>query len=62
MDLMGFLAEKDMDAILAMSVGELVTHISLITHASLARTAPGAKAAPAAAAAPAATASAPTAG
>ncbi|MFE2479421.1 acyl carrier protein [Streptomyces sp. NPDC001194] len=61
-DLMGFLAEKDMDAILAMSVGELVTHISLITHASLARTAPGAKAAPAAAAAPAATASAPTAG
>ncbi|MFJ4780067.1 acyl carrier protein [Streptomyces sp. NPDC088762] len=39
-DLMGFLAEKDMDAILAMSVGELVTHIGRITHASLARTAP----------------------
>ncbi|MFE1409658.1 acyl carrier protein [Streptomyces sp. NPDC058746] len=38
-DLMGFLAEKDMDAILAMSVGELVTHIGRITHASLARTA-----------------------
>ncbi|MFD3680293.1 acyl carrier protein, partial [Streptomyces sp. NPDC058613] len=36
-DLMGFLAEKDMDAILAMSVGELVTHIGRITHASLAR-------------------------
>ncbi|MFI5828972.1 hypothetical protein ACIA6C_17275 [Streptomyces sp. NPDC051578] len=34
-DLMGFLAEKDMDAILAMSVGELVTHIGRITHASL---------------------------
>ncbi|MFI5669469.1 acyl carrier protein [Streptomyces sp. NPDC051704] len=62
-DLMGFLAEKDMDAILAMSVGELVTHISLVTHASLARTSPGAsKAAPAAATAPASTASAPTAG
>ncbi|UQX04466.1 acyl carrier protein [Streptomyces sp. RerS4] len=37
-DLMGFLAEKDMDAILAMSVGELVTHISRVTHDSLART------------------------
>ncbi|MBT2481035.1 acyl carrier protein [Streptomyces sp. ISL-94] len=40
-DLMGFLAEKDMDAILAMSVGELVTHIGRITHASLARAAAG---------------------
>ncbi|MFF4102061.1 acyl carrier protein [Streptomyces sp. NPDC001903] len=68
-DLMGFLAEKDMDAILAMSVGELVTHISLVTHASLARTS-SAKAATAATAtartaaakAPAATASAPKAG
>ncbi|MEU7062367.1 acyl carrier protein [Streptomyces sp. NPDC046161] len=44
-DLMGFLAEKDMDAILAMSVGELVTHIGRITHACLpqpsARTTPG---------------------
>ncbi|MCX5193056.1 acyl carrier protein [Streptomyces sp. NBC_00249] len=38
-DLMGFLAEKDMDAILAMSVGELVTHIGRVTHASLAATA-----------------------
>ncbi|RPF29847.1 acyl carrier protein [Streptomyces sp. Ag109_G2-6] len=37
-DLMGFLAEKDMEAILAMSVGELVTHIGRITHHSLART------------------------
>ncbi|WP_405758639.1 MULTISPECIES: acyl carrier protein [unclassified Streptomyces] len=37
-DLMGFLAEKDMDSILAMSVGDLVTHITRITHASLART------------------------
>ncbi|THA82203.1 acyl carrier protein [Streptomyces sp. A0592] len=36
-DLMGFLAEKDMDAILAMSVGELVTHIGRITRSSLAR-------------------------
>ncbi|CAM5651380.1 hypothetical protein SAVIM338S_06531 [Streptomyces avidinii] len=36
-DLMGFIAEKDMDAILAMSVGELVTHIGRVTHASLAR-------------------------
>ncbi|MFD0356472.1 acyl carrier protein [Streptomyces sp. NPDC127110] len=36
-DLMGFLAEKDMDAILAMSVGDLVTHIGRITHASLTR-------------------------
>ncbi|MFD4133234.1 acyl carrier protein [Streptomyces goshikiensis] len=53
-DLMGFLAEKDMDAILAMSVGELVTHIGRVTHASLARAAsPGAGAAPAAPAAPA---------
>lgn len=34
-DLMGFLSDKDMDGILAMSVGELVTHIGLITHASL---------------------------
>ncbi|MFD8794748.1 acyl carrier protein [Streptomyces vinaceus] len=46
-DLMGFLAEKDMEAILAMSVGDLVTHIGLVTHTSLARTsstAAGAKA------------------
>ncbi|MFE2144920.1 acyl carrier protein [Streptomyces sp. NPDC059456] len=43
-DLMGFLAEKDMDAILAMSVGDLVTHIGRITHASLARTSPPAPA------------------
>ncbi|MEU9301984.1 acyl carrier protein [Streptomyces sp. NPDC048269] len=48
-DLMGFLAEKDMDAILAMSVGELVTHIGRITHASLARSA-ATQAAPAASA------------
>ncbi|MGG8408789.1 acyl carrier protein [Streptomyces sp. 12297] len=34
-DLMGFLAEKDMEAILAMSVGELVDHIARITRASL---------------------------
>ncbi|MEV0992550.1 acyl carrier protein [Streptomyces sp. NPDC049949] len=61
-DLMGFLAEKDMDAILAMSVGELVAHISLITHASLARTSPTAKATPTAETTAAATASAPTAG
>ncbi|MFD3807036.1 acyl carrier protein [Streptomyces sp. NPDC058611] len=40
-DLMGFLAEKDMDDILAMSVGELVTHIGRITHASLTRTPAG---------------------
>ncbi|MFJ8015644.1 acyl carrier protein [Streptomyces sp. NPDC096339] len=52
-DLMGFLAEKDMDAILAMSVGELVTHIGRITHASLARTAAASAASPASAAAPA---------
>lgn len=39
-DLMGFLAEKDMDAVLAMSVGELVLHIGRITHASPALTAP----------------------
>lgn len=38
-DLMGFLSEKDMDGILAMSVGELVTHIGRVTHASLARSA-----------------------
>ncbi|MFD7256105.1 acyl carrier protein [Streptomyces sp. NPDC059874] len=49
-DLMGFLAEKDMDAILAMSVGELVTHIGRITHASLARTSTAASAASAASA------------
>ncbi|MFI5640623.1 acyl carrier protein [Streptomyces goshikiensis] len=51
-DLMGFLAEKDMDAILAMSVGELVTHIGRVTHASLAgaasASAPAAPAMPAA--------------
>ncbi|MFJ3925959.1 acyl carrier protein [Streptomyces sp. NPDC090022] len=35
-DLMGFLAEKDMEEILAMSVGDLVEHISRLTHASLA--------------------------
>ncbi|MFE9794070.1 acyl carrier protein [Streptomyces goshikiensis] len=52
-DLMGFLAEKDMDAILAMSVGELVTHIGRVTHASLARAASAsAPAAPAFPAAP----------
>ncbi|MFI6144810.1 acyl carrier protein [Streptomyces sp. NPDC051109] len=70
-DLMGFLAEKDMDAILAMSVGELVTHIGRVTHASLARTSSAAATAPATTAretnaaaptAPAAAASAPTAG
>ncbi|MGW6983916.1 acyl carrier protein [Streptomyces sp. NPDC054932] len=48
-DLMGFLAEKDMDAILAMSVGELVVHIGRITHTSLARVAAGSSAAPASA-------------
>ncbi|MGW5849165.1 acyl carrier protein [Streptomyces sp. NPDC055254] len=31
-DLMGFLAEKDMEAILAMSVGELVDHIARVAH------------------------------
>ncbi|MER5934878.1 acyl carrier protein [Streptomyces sp. NPDC002054] len=36
-DLMGFLAEKDMEAILAMSVGELVEHIGRVTHAALSR-------------------------
>ncbi|MGW0389938.1 acyl carrier protein [Streptomyces sp. NPDC003042] len=35
-DLMGFLAEKDMEAILAMSVGELVDHIARITHVAVA--------------------------
>ncbi|WP_326586830.1 acyl carrier protein [Streptomyces sp. NBC_01294] len=40
-DLMGFLAEKDMDAILAMSVGELVAHIGRITHTSLAHVSAG---------------------
>ncbi|MET9609713.1 acyl carrier protein [Streptomyces sp. NPDC006512] len=35
-DLMGFLAEKDMEAILAMSVGELVDHIARVAHSSLA--------------------------
>ncbi|MEV6583922.1 acyl carrier protein [Streptomyces sp. NPDC051582] len=48
-DLMGFLAEKDMDAILAMSVGDLVTHIGQVAHASLARTSSTAAGAPAAA-------------
>ncbi|MER5776342.1 acyl carrier protein [Streptomyces sp. NPDC002039] len=38
-DLMGFLAEKDMDGILAMSVGEIVEHIARVTHGSLASTA-----------------------
>ncbi|MFD7553204.1 acyl carrier protein [Streptomyces sp. NPDC059835] len=52
-DLMGFLAEKDMDAILAMSVGELVTHIGRITHASLSRTATSNPAGPARQPAPA---------
>ncbi|MFE2169908.1 acyl carrier protein [Streptomyces sp. NPDC059447] len=55
-DLMGFLAEKDMDAILAMSVGELVTHIGRITHASLSR---AAAAAPAGSARPPASAASP---
>ncbi|MFD7834651.1 acyl carrier protein [Streptomyces sp. NPDC059761] len=59
-DLMGFLAEKDMDAILAMSVGELVTHIGRITHASLARASSATPAPPMTA--PAAAASAQTAG
>ncbi|QES47190.1 hypothetical protein DEJ50_04405 [Streptomyces venezuelae] len=36
-DLMGFLAEKDMEAILAMSVGELVEHIGRVTQAALSR-------------------------
>ncbi|MCB5182409.1 acyl carrier protein [Streptomyces antimicrobicus] len=35
-DLMGFLAEKDMEEVLAMSVGDLVEHIALSTS----RTAP----------------------
>lgn len=35
-DLMGFLAEKDMEAILAMSVGDLVDHITRIAHDALA--------------------------
>ncbi|MFD3542608.1 acyl carrier protein [Streptomyces sp. NPDC058662] len=34
-DLMGFLAEKDMEAILAMSVGELVDHIARTAHGAL---------------------------
>jgi acyl carrier protein len=34
-DLMGFLAEKDMEAILAMSVGDLVTHIDRVTRTAL---------------------------
>ncbi|MFG2292792.1 acyl carrier protein [Streptomyces sp. NPDC048603] len=38
-DLMGFLAEKDMEAILAMSVGELVAHIGRVTTAALTRAA-----------------------
>ncbi|MEV7617386.1 acyl carrier protein [Streptomyces sp. NPDC089799] len=38
-DLMGFLAEKDMEAILAMSVGELVAHIGRVTNAALTRAA-----------------------
>ncbi|AKL65134.1 acyl carrier protein [Streptomyces goshikiensis] len=57
-DLMGFLAEKDMDAILAMSVGELVTHIGRVTHTSLARAASAS--APAAPAIPAAPSPSPT--
>ncbi|MFF2575181.1 acyl carrier protein [Streptomyces goshikiensis] len=57
-DLMGFLAEKDMAAILAMSVGELVTHIGRVTHASLARAASAS--APAAPAIPAAPSPSPT--
>ncbi|MFI5979440.1 acyl carrier protein [Streptomyces sp. NPDC051555] len=35
-DLMGFLAEKDMEAILAMSLGDLVTHIGRVTDRSAA--------------------------
>lgn len=34
-DLMGFLAEKDMEAILAMSVGDLVVHIDRVTRRAL---------------------------
>ncbi|MER5733599.1 acyl carrier protein [Streptomyces sp. NPDC002138] len=45
-DLMGFLAEKDMEAILAMSLGDLVTHIGRVTHRSPADTAPSAPSAP----------------
>ncbi|MFJ7159907.1 acyl carrier protein [Streptomyces sp. NPDC101118] len=53
-DLMGFLAEKDMEEILAMSVGDLVTHIDRVTRAALtARTAPAARPAPAAGTRPA---------
>ncbi|MFJ7209088.1 acyl carrier protein [Streptomyces sp. NPDC098789] len=33
-DLMGFLAEKDMEAILALSLGDLVTHIGRVAHRS----------------------------
>ncbi|MFF5448057.1 acyl carrier protein [Streptomyces sp. NPDC012888] len=35
-DLMGFLAEKDMEEILAMSVGDLVRHIDRVTRTALA--------------------------
>ncbi|MET9701121.1 acyl carrier protein [Streptomyces sp. NPDC006529] len=42
-DLMGFLAEKDMEAVLAMSLGDLVTHIGRVTRRPLAA-APGAPA------------------
>ncbi|MCY0925399.1 acyl carrier protein [Streptomyces sp. H27-H1] len=51
-DLMGFLSDKDMDGILAMSVGELVTHIGRITHASLSHASPARSPAAASAAAP----------
>ncbi|MER6995559.1 phosphopantetheine-binding protein [Streptomyces sp. NPDC000410] len=36
-DLMGFLAEKDMEAILAMSVGDLVDHITRVAFARAAQ-------------------------
>ncbi|MBW5485373.1 acyl carrier protein [Streptomyces bambusae] len=47
-DLMGFLAEKDMEAILAMSVGDLVAHIDRVTRAALGSRAAGPHPAPAA--------------
>ncbi|MEV7414945.1 acyl carrier protein [Streptomyces sp. NPDC089919] len=38
-DLMGFLAENDMEQILAMSVGDLVAHIDRVTRTALAQAA-----------------------
>lgn len=37
-DLLGYLAEKDLDQILAMTVGELATHIARVTAADQAHT------------------------